>query len=226
MIDFIKKYKSKKFYSQLIKKNDLCFDIGANIGSKSKLFLSLKAKVIAFEPQSSCISSLSKIKQSNSNFDFHSIAVGDKNESKALHLANHSELATLSNEFIAFYSNKEIYWNKNETVKAMTLNSIVEMYGTPNFCKIDTEGYEFNILSSLSYKIPIIEFEFTEGFFENTLKILDLIDSENTTFNYILNENLQFKLKKWVSSEELKSIFLTLPKNRLHGNIFVKTNDY
>ena len=42
IITFLRKRKnnrkSKKFYKYLINKNDLCFDIGANIGKKSKLF--------------------------------------------------------------------------------------------------------------------------------------------------------------------------------------------
>ncbi len=56
-----RQFKKKRFYSELIKKNDLCFDIGANIGSKSKLFIKTGAKVIAFEPQSSCFEVLTRI---------------------------------------------------------------------------------------------------------------------------------------------------------------------
>ena len=39
------------FYSELIKKDDLCFDIGANYGNRSEVFIKLGAKVVAFEPQ-------------------------------------------------------------------------------------------------------------------------------------------------------------------------------
>lgn len=225
MFSFISTYKSRKFYAQFIKKNDMCFDIGANLGTKSKLFLSLGAKVIAFEPQTSCCSALLKIKESNKQFEFYQVAIGDENKEVELNLANHIEIATLSDEFIAFYSNEEIYWNNTEIVTVKTLNSVIEKFGTPDFCKIDTEGYELNILSSLSYSIPIIEFEFTEGFFGNTLKIIDLLHSETTTFNFILNENLRFKLDYWVSAEELKSVLSALPKKRLHGNIFVKNGN-
>ena len=214
----------KRFYSKLITNGDLCFDIGANIGTKSKLYLALGARVIAFEPQSSCIPSLSKIKESNNNFDFYAIAIGDINKKEELHLANHIEVATLSNEFITFYSNDKIFWNEKEIVTVNTINTVIEKYGIPNYCKIDTEGYELNILSSLSHKIPIIEFEFTEGFFDNTLKIIDLLDTNSAVFNYIINENLKFKLENWVSATEFKKIILSLPKNRLHGNIFVKTD--
>lgn len=222
MLQFIATYKSRRFYSKLIKKNDVCFDIGANIGAKSKLFLSLGAKVIAFEPQSSCHSSLLKLAASHANFELHPIAIGNENKEAELKLANHIEVATLSDAFVAFYSNDNIYWNTTETVTVKTLNSVIDQFGIPDFCKIDTEGYELNILSSLRYSIPIIEFEFTEGFFENTLKIIDLFHTETATFNFILNEKLQFQLKNWVTATELKSALTALPKKRLHGNIFVK----
>lgn len=44
------KNKIKKLF-QFIKKNDLCFDIGANEGDQTSLFLELGAKVVSVEPQ-------------------------------------------------------------------------------------------------------------------------------------------------------------------------------
>ena len=43
------------FYSQFIKKKDLCFDVGTNIGSRTELFLELGAKIICIEPQKACL---------------------------------------------------------------------------------------------------------------------------------------------------------------------------
>ena len=221
---FLHHFKSKLFYSKLIKKNDLCFDIGANIGKKSKIFLALGAKVIAFEPQSSCKSALEKIKQSNKNFDYHTLAIGLNNGVNELYLGNHCEVATLSDKFINFYTTKDIFWNKKEKTSVNTLNHIIKKYGIPQYCKIDTEGYELNILSSLSHKIPIIEFEFTEGFLEDTIKIIDLLQSNQSQFNFILNEKTKFELNQWSSAEDFLKVFLNLPKKNLHGNIFVRTN--
>jgi FkbM family methyltransferase len=220
----LRKYSNRKFYSKLIKKNDLCFDIGANIGTKSELFLSIGANVIAFEPQSSCLQYLENLKTKYSNFRFFQFGVGSKNEEKELQIATHIEVASFSKKFISFYTNQDIKWNEKEIVHVKTLNSLIEEFEIPKYCKIDTEGYELKILSSLSYKIPNIEFEFTESHFDETLKIIDLLDTNNTSFNYILNENLKFKLKKWVSGNELIEELKTLSKNKLHGNIFVKTN--
>ena len=41
-------------YQTFVKPGDLCFDVGANIGNKVDIFLKLKARVVAVEPQESC----------------------------------------------------------------------------------------------------------------------------------------------------------------------------
>ena len=46
--------RSKLFYSKLINKNDLYFDVGANVGNRIITMLSLGAKIVAVEPQKSC----------------------------------------------------------------------------------------------------------------------------------------------------------------------------
>jgi len=217
---FLNNLRINKFYSKLINKNDLCYDIGANKGLKSKSFLSLGASVIAFEPQSSCIKYLNNIK--NENFKYLPIAVGSKNEIKNLNIANHIEVATFSNEFIDYFKNGTLKWNETEEVEVKKLDTLIEEYGVPDFCKIDVEGYELDILSHLSHKIPIIEFEFTGGFISNTIKIIELLDKQNTYYNFNLNENPKFELKEWVKAKSIITIINELPINRLHGNIFVK----
>jgi ubiquitin len=49
-----------RFYSQFIKKGDLCFDIGANLGTRTEAFRRLGATTIAVEPQDVCVASLKR----------------------------------------------------------------------------------------------------------------------------------------------------------------------
>lgn len=222
MFNFIKTYQNKQFYAQFIGQDDLCFDIGANTGKKSRLFLSLGANVIAFEPQTACQESLKNLKKVYPSFEYYPIAVGAENEEKELFLANHSEVATLSKAFIDYFSGDEIQWTAKETVTVKSLESLIETYGLPNYCKIDVEGYELDILSHLKSKIPMLEFEFTGGFISETIKIISLLDNENVRFNYILNEHLKLQLRDWCTGTEMKKIIQKLPIKRLHGNIFAK----
>ncbi len=221
--NIIRNHKEESFYSTLISKGDLCFDIGANNGKKSKLMLATGAKVIAFEPQSSCFEYLSELKKKSSNFEFHQLAVGAKNESKKLHLSKkHSEIATLSDDFITNYTTEDVFWSASEIVEVKSLDSLIADFGRPNYCKIDVEGYEFEILSNLHHTIPVIEFEFTEKFIVHTFRIIDGFDKK-TVYNYILNEHLKFQLKDWIPATAIKEILGDLNAKNLHGNLFCKT---
>ncbi len=220
--NFIHRHKAQLFYAKLIKKGDLCFDIGANLGKKSRLMLAAGGKVIAFEPQNSCSKNLGELQKKYSAFDFYPLAVGAQNETKKLHLSKYTEIATLSDEFIENYTTDDVYWSGFEMVEVKSLDTLIATYGKPNYCKIDVEGYEFEILSHLHHTIPMIEFEFTEKFLADTLKIIDRLANDKTTFNYILNEHLKFQLKNWVSATEMKTILMQLNPKKLHGNLFVK----
>ncbi len=218
------KIKTKLFYGKLINKGNLCFDIGANMGNKSRIFLSLKAKVIAFEPQNSCLQYLTEIKKEYSNFKFLKLAVGSSNEEKELFIGSHIEISTFSEDFKNYFKNDKNYWASKEKVTVVTLNSLIEKYGLPHFCKIDVEGYEIEVLKNLSYKVPLIEFEFTGGFINETIQVIEKLDTlGDCKFNYILNEIPKFKSKKWLTKSEMTTNFKKLPIPRLHGNIFVKT---
>ena len=60
IITLFSKTERRKFYEQFIHPGDLCFDVGANIGNRTVIFLELGAKVIAIEPQKECYEKLTK----------------------------------------------------------------------------------------------------------------------------------------------------------------------
>ncbi len=70
------------FYSHLIKENDLCFDIGANIGHKTNLFPQLDAKVIAVDPQESCWRTLKHRFKKENRVIVETVAIADRNGPK------------------------------------------------------------------------------------------------------------------------------------------------
>lgn len=220
--NFVKSYNLKKFYAKLIDKNELCFDIGANIGKKSKILLDIGARVVAFEPQKSCISKLTQLKSKYNNFHFESLALDNKVGKNILTLSNYSEIATLSSNFVNIYKNKDINWIEEEEVKTITINKAIEQFGLPFYCKVDVEGYEFEILSTLKHKISLIEFEVVAGFQEKAIQIINILNRENTLFNFTLNEQPYFKSKNWIKADEMVKVVHAFPKSSLHANIFVK----
>ena len=60
VITVFKKGERKEFYSEFIKEGDVVFDVGANKGNRTVIFLELGAKVVAVEPQKECYEHLTK----------------------------------------------------------------------------------------------------------------------------------------------------------------------
>ena len=77
LINAVNRKKLLKFYSRFIKKDDLCFDIGANYGRRTEIFLKLGARVVAVEPQDACMKELQKKDGSNKRVILVKKAISD-----------------------------------------------------------------------------------------------------------------------------------------------------
>lgn len=217
--------RKKNFYSELIRRNDLCFDIGANVGEKTLLFLSLGAKVIAVEPQRACLPALESLKKKYpGRLAIVHKAVAEKKGRAQLHIGNVSQVSTLSGEFISYFGRHgALHWKEKEKVEVTTLDALVEEFGLPDFCKIDTEGYERKALEGLSRKINGIEFEFIPAFIHETKQCVEMLARFGTAeYNYNKYEQPFFELESWCGREVMKEQLDKLPAGIVHGNIFVR----
>ena len=129
---------------------NLCLDIGANKGNYSKLLLrNTETKVIAFEPMQGSFTDLKKIKGIYGNrIDLFNFAIGDENAQKKIYFSNdRSELASFNKD-----SNKlSFVKNKNKLSQIVNIKKIDDLDILKNvknidLIKIDTEGYEMNVI--------------------------------------------------------------------------------
>ena len=216
------------FYSILFKnKLSLIFDIGANIGIRTSVYSILSNKVIAVEPNPELIMVLnSRFKKVN--IEIVGKACASESTVKELFLADNPLLSTLSAPFIIHKkeSGSKFNWTSKISVETVSLDELVTIYGVPDFCKIDVEGYEKEVLSGLNRKIGMISFEFTYPSFEaDTLWCLEkLLGLGYTSFNFSLGESLEFHFDEWVSYEDISAIFhlKEFPFGTCYGDIYVK----
>ena len=209
------KMDEEKFYSQFIKPGDLCFDIGAYIGEKTKVFLKLGARVLAVEPQD-CISEIHDQK----NLIRIQGALGELDCKAKMMISNVGTLSTFSKEWISAVRRSgrfppRIYeWKEEKEVEMMTLDELIKKYGMPSFIKIDVEGYESEVIGGLSKPVNTLSIEFTPERINqifhciNYLSILGEIE-----LNYSFGEPLELVLKEWVTPNEMIKIFLDYKKD-------------
>ncbi len=205
--------KSVIFYSAFIKPNDLCLDIGANMGSRVKTFLSLGARVVAVEPQKSCARYL-KWKYGN-QIEIVNKGLGEKEEVKDFFLSPASVTSTFSKEYIDIMRKTTPYkenlsylflWNKVVKVEMTTLDKIISQFGKPDFIKIDVEGFELEVLRGLNQPVKMLSFEcHIPAMIESALECIDRfsIINSDSRFNYSNGESMTFYFKKWLNKMEM-----------------------
>lgn len=220
------KKQHQRFYQQFIKKGNLCFDVGANMGSRTDTFSKLGAKVIAIEPTQHCCQVLRNKFGTNPNVSLLQMALGAQTGKGTLHLANYHEVSTLSTLFIEQYSHQEkhhILWDKTVQVPISTLDQLIQEYGLPQFCKIDVEGYETEVLKGLSQPIPYLSFEYNNRLKEKALECLDILSKfPDLSYNFSSYESMQLSLDTWKNQADFYQYLQSLSTDILTGDVYVR----
>jgi FkbM family methyltransferase len=162
--------------SEFVNDGDLVFDIGANIGKMTWMYRQLGARVVAIEPQEQCISQLGEVFIDDAQVTVLRAVCGERIGIGKLSCYGGLTISTLVPDH---------YWQKGgpwentpsdwmEHVSMITLDKMIESYGTPSFIKIDVEGYECQVLQGLSQFIPL-QFEFHPIFWQQACQCMGRI---------------------------------------------------
>ena len=213
----------KNFIKILINsKPSLCIDIGANIGNYSKyLIQNSSSNVIAFEPLKKSYIELSKIaKNYPSRFYAFNYGLGDKNKKSYIFFSNNkSQKATFNINFdkVTFFSRKGVKKNLTEIV---TLDSFYyknkKLFSNGlDFIKIDSEGYEYQILLGAKKVLNILK----PKFIQIEINQYNIYNNSNIyQFSKILFDYDVFRILPYSSGME------KINPNHANSNIFHLSN--
>lgn len=215
------------FYSNIIKPNDLVFDIGANIGNYTAIFSNLGAKVVCLEPQKYCYTFLKLRFKAKKNIVIIKKAVDNEEKKKEIFISEHHGVSSMSSEWINNVKKSGRFpttsWDEKEIIETITLNQLITEYGVPRYCKIDVEGYEFNVLKGLKTKIPLISFEFSYENISVAINCINYLSSlGNIKINIILGNYMGYNLNEWMDKESFFNYLKNLKDKLTVADIFVK----
>ena len=154
-------YSERSFYRQFIGPGDLVFDVGANIGDKATLFRSLGARVICIEPQTEIVDFLRRRFRQDRNVVIEGVALGESSGEGSIFLC--PQLSAISTMAKSSFSKGRFAGKLKgampQVVPIQTLEAMVKKHGRPDFCKIDVEGYEIQVVRGLASSIPLVSLE-------------------------------------------------------------------
>jgi len=216
-----------RMYAQFVRRGDLCFDIGAHLGSRVEVFLQLGAKTVAVEPQPACVRHLRAKYMLHPRVVVLGCGLDRQAGRQQLMLSNtHSVLASMSAEFTTLYHARspDRSWGKTITVRVTTLDRLIERYGLPAFCKIDAESYDDEILHGLSQPIKALSFEYHLVRMRCALNCLARLQELGAyEFNYSVGESMAFALPGWVSAREMAEKLRSIPDEvPIYGDVYAR----
>jgi FkbM family methyltransferase len=206
----------EQFYKSLLGSGDGLgiLDIGANIGGKTEMFRPLADWIVAVEPDPELAQTLRKRFYFRRRVKIEECAVSDKpgtvqlykyegNESfNTLSVDSVERMSSSENNFMGF----ALPAPHQIDVQCRTLSDLCSLYGPIKYIKIDAEGLEYEIISTLDREIPWISLEFNLPHFEQalrqTLEKMQTI-SPHYRFNVAITEPpLKLEFDEWLTGEE------------------------
>ena len=188
-----------------------CIDVGAHHGETIKSFNKVFKieKIIAFEPSQENFKILSEKNKNIKNIEIFNIGLGEKKEilNFKQHVESQSSTLTKINYQSNYYKRKNFYLNFFNKDKIQFYDSKVKIDRLDNILnslkihyvdilKIDTEGYDFNVIKGLGEYIKNVKYIYFEHHFHNMLiKNYTL----SNIHNYLEKNNFKkvFKIKMY-----------------------------
>lgn len=217
-----------RFYSQFVKPDTLCFDLGAHLGNRTNAWLQLGAKVIAVEPQPMCISYMQKRFGMHPNLVLEQVAVGTNEGQMPMHISHFNPtVSTLADadwrQIIDDDTPYKVNWEETIMVEVVTLDQMIKKYGMPAFCKIDVENYEVEVLSGLSQAIPALSVEFFPATMERSIKCVDLLEALGSyQYNWSFGESQKLNSEEWLTGDEMKNVLKAISTKDSYGDFYAR----
>ena len=203
MVFLDRTYHQKRIINFLKNKNiKLLIDVGAHKGEFINCGLQIKSieKIIAFEPQKKIFELLKKKFIHNNKVNLNNTALDIENSKKKIKINKLSSTSTLNERKrnSLYYKFKSfLLYEKDDIISEYEIKTISfdnffkSINLDPNtLLKIDTEGYEFNVLQGAREKIENVKYVLIENQFSKMYKNVDFEECDK----FLKNKN--FKLLK------------------------------
>ncbi|MFO7634566.1 MAG: FkbM family methyltransferase [Caldilinea sp.] len=218
----------RNFYAQFISRGDLCFDLGAHVGNRLLVWSQLGAQVVGVEPQPACIRLLRSWYGRNPQITLVEEAVGAAPGEATLFVsAETPTVTTLSQPWIEAVQQADSFagvrWEGAATVRVTTLDDLIARFGEPVFCKIDVEGYEWEVLNGLSRPLRAISFEYIGAARTMAIACVERLSALGEyTFNWSNGEQHRWQSERWLPAGEMMQWLASLTETSGSGDVYAR----
>jgi FkbM family methyltransferase len=220
------------FYRQFLHPGDLAFDIGAHVGNRIRVFRRIGARVVAVEPQPDFVAVLRLLYGRDPTVTIEASGVAAKAGQGNLHLSSRTPtVSTFADSWIrdvlADRRFQRVQWDSTINVPLLTLDELIARHGEPQFCKIDVEGFEHEVLNGLSQPVPALSFEYIPVAADRAIDCIERISAiGDYRYRHSRVETHRWATDSWLEAEAMIKILTDLPTNDdRSGDVYAVRND-
>ncbi|MCO4763546.1 MAG: FkbM family methyltransferase [Myxococcales bacterium] len=217
----------RKLLGRWVPQGALVFDLGANVGELTQVFVGLGAGVVAVEPLPECVAELHRRFAGGSPVHIVAAAVGAGAGTAMLHVGSISEVSTLSPAFREAYGDQAgVDWSETVEVTTTTLDALIAAHGLPAFAKLDLEGHEPAALAGLTTALPALSIEYNARLRPQALACIERLEvvaqSEKYRWNFSPYESYELALPHWLGAAEMRAWLSALPMATQTGDLYAE----
>lgn len=197
-----------EFYAGIVEPGDLCFDVGAHLGNRTRVLAALGCRVVAVEPHPYLAKYLRGKFARSRNVSVEENAVSTAAGVVTLYYQPHNlTISSLKLDWPATLTGRasaSTSFREGVTVAAVTLSELIAKHGAPKYLKLDIEGVDVDVLRTLTQPLDVVSFEHVPRLAAQTAEAVAILAKlAPYRFNYFPRETHRFALPGAVGGDEL-----------------------
>jgi FkbM family methyltransferase len=219
------------FYRQFLEAGDLAFDIGAHVGNRVRIFRRIGARVVAVEPQPDFVAVLRLLYGRDQDVLLEARGVAARPGEGKLHLSTRTPtVSTFADSWMDDVQTdrrfRRIRWDTVINVPLVSLDGLIARHGEPQFCKIDVEGFEHEVLGGLSQPLAALSFEYIPVAIDRSIACLERISAlGDYRYRHSRVETHRWADSGWLEPEAMIELMGAFPADDRSGDVYAVRTD-
>ena len=218
----------KAFYRQFLEAGDLAFDIGSHVGNRIRTFRQLGVRVVAVEPQPDFARLIRFLYGRDPGVAIEECGLASVARRGSLYVS--SRTPTLSTSAASWMKDVQaderfgaIRWDREIAIPLVTLEDLIARHGEPQFCKIDVEGSEAEVLAGLVRPLAGVSFEYIPVAVDRAAACIARLDQLGKyRYRFSRAETMEWGCPEWVEGPDILALLRAMPLGDRSGDVYAR----